>query len=80
MAWDPAGSVAAWGSGAPGSVAALLAGPASPVERPSEVDQALPDRRLLVDRPLSGDPSSGIARSLRTVASQEGRSSPPDSA
>ena len=67
-------------SAAPGSAAALLAGPASPVDRPSSVDQALPDRRLLVDRPLSGDRSSAIARSLLTVASHGGRSSPPDSA
>src|SRR5262249_24382687 len=52
---------------APGSEPALLAGPASPVDRPSSVDQALPDRRLLVDRPLSGGRSSTIAHSLRTV-------------
>jgi len=49
-------------------LAALLAGPASPVERPSSVDQALADRRLLVDRPLSGDRSSAIARSLSFAA------------
>src|SRR5262245_31750978 len=69
---------AAWA--APGSAAALRAGPASPVERPSSVDQASPDRRSLVDRPLSGGRSFTIAHSLRTIVSHGGRSSPAVSA
>src|SRR5262245_41503057 len=71
-------AAAAWA--APGAGAAVRAGRACTVERPSSVDQASPDRRSLVDRPLSGGRSFTIAHSLRTIVSHGGRSSPAVSA